>query len=205
MITYEILRIKDTKSNGILNIVKTINTQILPEAKKSGYSLYGLFFGLFGLASNELYWVAVKEHNGPFLDGITSLSKMIANHHLSLQESYQLNPTVRPTEHTMRTKGGIYVFRWFDVHNRDVDEIVKLSNEAWIPFEGDFDSEIQGLFAEGDRSHERGKMLLLTRYRDLNVWEASRRPSKEAREKFLRRHDLTIETTAIVTRLFVSH
>jgi len=205
MPTYEFLRIKDTKSNGILNIVKTINTQILSEAKQSGYSLYGLFFGLFGLASNELYLVAVREDNGPFLDGFTPLSKLAARHNFSLQESYQLNPTVRPVEHTMRTKDGLYVFRWFDVNNRDVNEIVKLSDEAWIPFEEGFDSEIQGLFAEGDRSHEQGKMLLLTWYRDLSVWEASRRPSKEAKERFLRRHDLTIETIAIATRLFVSH
>jgi len=205
MTTYEFFRVKDTKSNGILNIVKTINTQILSEAKQSGYSLYGLFFGLFGLASNELYWVAVREDNGPFLDGITPLSKLAARHNLSLQESYQLNPTVRPIEHTMRRKGGIYVFRWFDVNNRDVDEIVKLSDEAWIPFEEGFDSEIQGLFAEGDRSNKQGKMLLLTWYRDLSVWEASRRPSKEAKERFLRRHDLTIETTAVATRLFISH
>jgi len=205
MPTYEFLRIKDTKSNGILNIVKTINTQILSEAKQSGYSLYGLFFGLFGLASNELYLVAVREDNGPFLDGFTPLSKLAARHNFSLQESYQLNPTVRPVENTMRTKDGIYVFRWFDVHNRDVNEIVKLSDEAWIPFEEGFDSEIQGLFAEGDRSNEQGKMLLLTWYRDLSVWEASRRPSKEAKERFLRRHDLTIETIAVATRLFVTH
>jgi hypothetical protein len=205
MITYEFLRLKDTKSNGILNMVKTINTRILPEAKQSGYSLYGLFSGLFGLASNELYWVAVREDNGPLLDGFTPLSKLAASHNLSLQESVQLIPTVRPIEHTMRTKGGIYVFRWFDVNNRDVDEIVRLSDEAWVPFEGDFESEIQGLFAEQDHSNKQGKMLLLTRYRDLSVWEASRRPSKEARERFLRRHELTIETTAIATRLFVSH
>ncbi len=204
MTTYELFRIKDIKSNGILNIVKTINTQILPEAKKSGYSLYGLFFGLFGLASNELYWVAVREDNESLLDGITPLLKLIARHYFILQERYQLTPTVRPTEHNTRIKGGIYVFRWFDVNNRDVDEIVRLSDEAWIPFEEGFDSEIQGLFAEGDRSREQGKMLLLTWYRDLSVWEASRRPSKEARERFRKRHDLTIETKAIATRLFIA-
>ena len=122
----------------------------------------------------------------------------------SLQERYQLNPTVRPVEHTMLTKSGIYVFRWFDVKNRDVDEIVKLSDEAWVSFEEGFDSEVQGLFAERDRSHEQVKMLLLTWYRDLSVWEASRRPAKEARERFLKRHDLTIEAIPIASRLFVA-
>jgi hypothetical protein len=205
MTTYEILRIKDTKSNGFRNIVKIINAQILPEANQSGYSLYGIFFGLFGLATNELYLVTVRDDSGTSSDGIIPLSKLVTKYNFSLQESYQLNPTVRPIDHTRRTKGGIYVFRWFDVNNRDVDEIVKLSDEAWIPFEEDFDSEVQGLFAERDRSNKQGKMLLLTRYRDLSVWEASRRPSKEAKERFLRRHDLTIEAIPVATRLFVTH
>ncbi len=205
MTTYELLRVKDTNSNGILNMVKTINTRILTEAKASGYSLYGIFFGLFGLATNELYLMATREDIGPSSEGTTPLSKLITDHNFSLRESYLLTPTVRPTEHTTRTKGGIYVFRWFDVYNRDVEEIVKLSDEAWVTFEGGFDSEVQGLFAERDRSHERGKMLLLTWYRDLSVWEASRRPPEEARERFLKRHNLTIESIPIATRLFVAH
>ena len=204
MATYEFLMVKDDKSNGILDLVKIINTRILPEAGQAGYSLYGLFFGLFGLASNEIYLAAMREDDGPFPDGITPLSKLVAEQDLTLQESYQLAPTVRPTEHTARSRAGIYVFRWFDVLNRDVDQIVKLSDEAWVPFEGGFESEVQGLFAEKDRRPEQGKMLLLTWYRDLTVWENSRKPSPEAKERFLKRHDLTVETIAIATRLFIS-
>jgi len=205
MATYEFIRIKDRNSNGILNMVKSFNEQILSEAEQSGYSLYGLFFGLLGLASNELYLAAVREDSKTFSNGATPLSGLVESHDLSLQERYQLSPTVRPIEHTMRSRDGIYVFRWFDVLTRDVDKIVKLSDEAWGPFEGGFDSEVQGLFAESDRSHEQGKMLLLTWYRDFSVWEASRRPAKEARERFRKRHDLTIETIAIATRLFFPH
>ncbi len=132
------------------------------------------------------------------------LSKLVTLNNYTLLKGYQFSPTVRPIDHSMRTKSGIYVFRWFDVYNRDVDEIVKLSDEAWVTFEGDFDSEVQGLFAESDRSKEKGKMLLLTWYRDLRVWETSRKPSNEARERFLKRHQLTIESTPIATRLLVS-
>jgi hypothetical protein len=202
MTTYELLRIKDTNSNGILTMVKTINTRILPEAGRSGYSLYGIFFGLFGLASNELYLMAMREEDSSSQNGITPLTKLIPEHDFILRESYQLSPTVRPIEHTTRTKDGIYVFRWFNIFNRDVDEIVKLSDEAWVPFEGGFESEVQGLFSERDRSQERGWMLLLTWYRNLSVWEASRRPPEEARERFLRRHKLTIEAIPIATRLY---
>jgi hypothetical protein len=202
MTTYELLRIKDANSNGILNMVKTINTPILPEAKASGYSLYGIFFGLFGLATNELYLITMRNDIGPSSEGTTPLSKLVTKHDFSLRESYLLTPTVRPTEHTTRTREGIYVFRWFNILNRDVDEIVKLSDEAWVPFEGGFESEVQGLFAEQDRSRERGWMLLLTWYKDLSVWEASRRPPQEARERFLKRHKLTIEAIPIATRLY---
>jgi hypothetical protein len=202
MTTYELLRIKDTNSNGILNLVKTINTRIFPEAGRSGYSPYGIFFGLFGLASNELYLMAMREDDGSSQNGITPLTQLIPEHDFILRESYQLSPTVRPVEHTPRTRGGIYVFRWFTIFNRDVEEIVKLSYEAWVPFEGGFDSEVQGLFAERDLCPEKGTMLLLTWYRDLSVWEASRRPPQEARERFLKRHNLTLETIPIATRLY---
>lgn len=202
MTIYELLKIKDTNSNAILEMVKTINTLILPEAKSAGYSLYGTFFGLFGLANNELYLMTTREEAGPSSEGITPLSRLIVDHHFSIRESYQLVPTVRPTEHTVRTRKGIYVFRWFFIHNRDVDEIVRLSDEAWVSFEGDFESEVQGLFAEADRSPEQGRMLLLTWYRDLSVWETSRRPSPEARERFQKRHSLTTGTIAFATRLY---
>lgn len=205
MAVYEFIRIKDRNRNGILNTVEIISTQILPEAEQSGYSLYGVFFGLLGMVSNELYLVVMREDNAPMLDERRSISNLVERHGLSLQERYHLCPTVRPAEHTMRSRDGIYVFRWFDVLNRDVDEIVRLSDEAWASFEEGFDSEIQGLFAECDRSNEQGKMLLLTWYQNLTVWEASRQPSNEARDRFRRRHDLTIETIAIATRLFFPH
>ena len=201
MASYEFLKIKDPNSNGILNITRAIPA-ILADAGQSGYTLYGVFFGLLGLSSNELYLVAVREKDDPVSDFVTPLAGRVLDQGFSIPENNRLSPTVRPIDHAMRTKDGIYVFRWFDVNNRDVDEIVQLSDEAWVSFEGGFDSEVQGLFAERDRSDRAGKMLLLTRYRNLGVWEESRKPSKEAKDRFLRRHELTIETIAIATRLY---
>ena len=80
MVTYEIIKVKDTNSNGILNMVKAFNTRILSEAEHAGYSLYGLFFGILGLASNELYLAAVRENNETFSNGTSPLSKLVANH-----------------------------------------------------------------------------------------------------------------------------
>lgn len=201
MAIYEITKIKDTNSNSIFNMIGAFNERILSEAGQSGYSLYGLFLGLLGLASNELFLAVFRGDDKTYPNGATPLTDLLGSNNLKLQEHYQLTPTVRPIEHTMRTKEGIYVFRWFDVMNRDVDEIAKISNEAWTSFEEGFDSEIQGFFAEKDRSREQGRMLLLTWYKNFAVWEDSRQPSKEAKERFLRRHELTIETVAIATRL----
>ncbi len=72
MTIYELLKIKDTHSNGILNLIKSIHTEILPEAKASGYALYGIFFGLFGLATNELYLLTTRENGGKSSDKVTS-------------------------------------------------------------------------------------------------------------------------------------
>ena len=159
MPTYELFRVKDSNSNGFLNMVKIINNRILSKAGESGYSLYGIFFGLFGLATNELYLIAMKEDSNPPVAGTTPLSELLSKHNLIIQENFQFSPTVRPIEHTRRTRAGIYVFRWFTIYNRDVDQIVKLSDEAWVTFEGGFESEVQGLFAERDRGKEEGKML----------------------------------------------
>ena len=119
------------------------------------------------------------------------------------------NPTVRPLEHVARTVPGIYVFRWFDVNQSDVEEIAALSKEAWNTFEAGFDTQVQGLFAEAgmqqglneEQLGERETMLLVTWYRDLAVWQDSREPHPKARELFLKRHNLMKEAKPIATRL----
>ena len=116
-------------------------------------------------------------------------------------EQTVLEPTVRPLVHERRSKPGIYVFRWFSIRNKDVEEIARLSNEAWETFEAGFDTEVQGLFAEVGRAKELGTMLLITWYKDLSVWQDSRAPADAARELFMKRHELTIEATPIATRL----
>lgn len=197
MTHYTVTLIKDRSRSNNLAAIKAIDDQVGPGLAQSGVTVFGTFAPLFGLASNELYLVTAAEqpHNpGEALSG-TGLDTL---------ESIALVPTVRPVEHTPRNQPGIYVFRWFDVYNKDIDEIARLSNEAWTTFEGDFNTEVQGLFAEPDRSSERGRMLLITQYKDLAVWEASRQPSAEARENFIRRAQLTIEARPIATRLVTS-
>jgi hypothetical protein len=119
--------------------------------------------------------------------------------------SHQLTPTVRPGVGDHPLAGGIHVHRWFEIDAGAVDEFVALSVEGWRTFEVDFDARIFGLFrAEPDaRDTAAGavRVLLVTRYGDHGVWEASRDPTKAAMQSFMRRAQLTRRTWAASTLL----
>lgn len=195
MTVYHVLQIKDGNSNNIRNTISKLQDLLIPIATAEGQESYGIFTGVFGLATNELYWITMGN------DDTRSLARNVKELDLQVQLTLDLAPTVRPTDHTPRSKAGIYVFRWFDILNKDVDEIANLSESAWVSFEGDFDSQIQGFFALQDRHDAKGKMLLLTWYKNLTVWQDSRAPSDEAMNLFIKRHELTIEALPIATRL----
>jgi hypothetical protein len=118
---------------------------------------------------------------------------------VQLLSSHLFNPTLRPLDHQPRTRPGVYVFRWFSVLPDAVDEIIQLSYNAWPTFEGSFETEVQGLFVEA--SGQPSEMLLITWYKNLSVWEESRHPPEDARESFLRRHQLTLNAKPIATML----
>ena len=180
---YQLYHLKDHSRPGALGLIEFCDALV------SEHDVYGRFGGLFGLASNEIYLVT----NGQ------PRTTIDLPDHIELLTTIALKPTSRPTEHSPRTKAGVYVFRWFNIEPQNVDEIVALSGTAWPSFEKYFDAEIQGLFVEAVKVPSR--MLLLTRYGDLGAWELSRRPSAEATENFLKRHQLTLNATPIATTL----
>jgi hypothetical protein len=186
---YQIFQLEDTNRPGTAGLVRACRESIADSIKSQGATVYGIFPSLFGLASNSLYLVTSgKQPVKPAqADGIRQV------------DCWQCLPTVRPTAHTPRSEPGVYVFRWFDIQPGTQDEIVALSSDAWRTFEADFDARIQGLFIEDTGTPSR--MLLLTWYRDLSVWEASRAPSPEARENFIRRHQLTRRALPVATML----
>lgn len=190
---YDLYELEDESSNGVQQALSGLRESVIPRLEERGDALWGIFFGLFGLGTNELYLVTANDR--------APASARPDFGEITLKQHRAFVPTARPKTFTPPDKPGIYVFRWFDVHNRDVDEIAAMSEQAWVSFEDGFDSEIQGLFAEADRSSATGKMLLVTWYRDLSVWEASRSPSEEARAIFMRRHQLTIKARPVATRL----
>lgn len=186
---YQVIQLKDQGKPGAIGLVSICQGAIAEQVVEQGGTVYGIFTGLFGLASNELYLVTCSDKpvSVALPAGVSEVNR------------WHIRPTVRPVEHASRDVPGIYVFRWFDVAPDTVDEIVDLSNAAWPSFESDFDARIQGLFVE--ESDQPTKMVLLTWYRDLSVWEDSRKPSAESRENFIKRHQLTREALPVATTL----
>jgi hypothetical protein len=117
----------------------------------------------------------------------------------------RLTPTARPAAGDEPPAGGIYVHRWFAVVADAVPEFVQLSVQGWRDFEGRFETHIFGLFqadrTAADRQQAATRMLLITRYRDHGVWEASRDPTTDAMASFARRGKLTLDSWAASTLL----
>jgi hypothetical protein len=117
----------------------------------------------------------------------------------------RLTPTIRPGDADRPRAGGIYVHRWFEVEAGAEAEFVQLSSQGWAHFETLFDAKIFGLFraelSPSDRARGTARLLLVTRYGDHGVWEASRDPTTEAMQIFQRRQQLTRRSWAASTRL----
>ncbi len=165
------------------------------EIDPQGAEIWGAFYGLFGIGSNELVLVLHTEDGTP----IRALTKS----GFEVVDSHVLMPTVRPDRFEPLTRPGLYVFRFFDVAHEDVDEIARLSSEAWASFETTdaYAAQAQGLFAQVDRSDPHGVMLLVTWYDGFDSWQTSRQPTSEATDNFRRRRALTQGTIAYATRL----
>jgi hypothetical protein len=116
-----------------------------------------------------------------------------------------LTPTLRPADDAITQPGGVHVHRWFEVGAGDTDEFIELSGQGWQRFEAQFDTQIFGLFraapSVADREANLQRLLLITRYADHGVWEASRDPTSEAMQIFARRQQLTRRTWAASTLL----
>jgi hypothetical protein len=167
--------------------------------RDGGRSVWGVWEGLFGVASNELLVITSS-------DGTAGGEPPVAAG-VEVLESVALLPTARPGDRAPLRRAGLYVFRSFDVLPEDVDEFVDLSTRAWRTFEHaeDYAAEPQGLFRPLKMPTEGpAGLLLVTWYDGLASWETSRRPAQEAAENFQRRRTLTRATGAVAARLLVA-
>ncbi|MEM8765903.1 MAG: hypothetical protein AAGE43_00545 [Pseudomonadota bacterium] len=179
-----------------------LQDQLFGAWRQDGVAVWGVWAGLFGIASNELI-VVVAAAGARDLEAFTApLASSAVD--VEVIDSLLLAPTVRPERPTPCDRPGLYVFRFFEVLGRDVEEIAALSKEAWETFENTdaYAAEPQGLFRQaGQGAEESGRMLLVTWYDGLESWQTSRQPNPAATENFLRRRELTAGTVALATRL----
>ena len=171
-------------------------------ANDADIGLWGAWSGLFGVGSNEIILMTTSDLP---VDHAARLNARLSGASGTIVEQHLLVATARPEDSRPLTRPGLYVFRFFDVRNDDVDAIVALSREAWTTFEAtqSYRAQPQGLFCQSERRAPRGVMLLCTWYDGLDSWQASREPPPEAAANFRRRHALTQGTIAYATRLIL--
>ncbi len=166
---------------------------------EAGAKARGLFVPQLGWESSQAA-LLIERGDG---DPSAAIQAIIQAPQVLTCEAHVLTPTARPLPGVTPRPGGIYVHRWFEIEAASFDDFVALSTEAWPGFEGGFDTWIFGLFeAKSDTVPPgRRRLLLITRYADHGVWEASRDPAPEARQAFARRAALTLTTRAASTLL----
>jgi hypothetical protein len=170
-----------------------------PALKGGGGEVVGQFAPQLGWANDEaavlVRWKGERGDLGPIAAAEGVIEARIDH----------LEATIRPNDADRPAAGGIYVHRWFAIEAGAEREFVELSSQGWAHFETLFDAAIFGLFraepSAADRAENVTRLLLVTRYGDHGVWEASRDPSTEAMQIFVRRQQLTRRSRAASTRL----
>jgi hypothetical protein len=151
-----------------------------------GAGVLGVFAPLLGYASNEALVLT---------DQRASSDAVLMGSGVAAAEWTRMSPTLRPHQNARPEPGGIYVHNWFTIDGEAFDEFVQLSGAAWPDFEARFEARIYGLFAVEPQAAETAtgarRLLLMTRYKDLGEWQASRDPTSEAMKIFARRRELT--------------
>jgi hypothetical protein len=197
---YHIARIQ-CEGIAAQRLLTPLRERSVPAIEAAGGGAWGIFTGLLGLDTRELYLVTSWAPGTSPSAAVTSAMPVEAR----IVQERTMVPTVRPLTPAPMTRAGVYVFRWFEVNNRDIREIAALSREAWETFENTtaYEAEPQALLRDADASADRGTMLLVTWYEGLRSWELSRTPAPEARANFVKRAQLTLSALPIATRLAV--
>ena len=188
-----------TSGNSWRHWAQALQAGGVAKLQERGGALYGVWAPLFGLASNQV--VMMTQWSAP--EGIVPqvTETFMAVEGIVHVESHLVLPTVRPTTSAPPQKPGLYVHRWFLVESQHVEEVVELSATAWETFEQTFAVDIIGFFRTLGEDTALTELLLLTWYPNLAAWERSRQFEQvpAARQRFLRRQQLTQWTRAIAT------
>lgn len=125
------------------------------------------------------------------LDGVTAVSTKI------------LEPIYLASGLDVPTGAGFYVHREEVYRPGDVDEVVRLSGEAWVTYEPAFGIRVIGLFRERNDSADVAHLLRIAWYRSFDHWTESRQFARdpESLRRFQARGQLQLDGsgTAIAT------
>jgi hypothetical protein len=174
--------------------------------ERAGGSLFGLWRGEIGFHNDDgilmTAWPAHSDPDHSATDGIPSVTDSTVE---------RMVATIRPTTVEPPMDDGPYAHRWFETTEEHWAEFIELSSAAWPDFEGAFPgTRIVGLWRSLDTAPPLVRVLLITRYPTLAVWERSRPYEAErvpgvdeARRKFMRRAELTERTIVRMARLMI--
>jgi len=162
---YEYCRFK-TAPRALHSAPAAARERLAERARASGAKLFGCWRSVVGLGLARDEGIAVTSW--------ASVAAAKAATPVADAECTLLKATVRPLTDAAPTYEGVYVFRWFDVAEAEWQDFCDLSNAAWPNMESVFDVNICGFWKSLDTKPPASKTLLLTRYADLSVWEASR-------------------------------
>ena len=199
---YEYRRI-EVRPHGWPEVAEQIGTTRRRAVEEAGGSLFGLWTGQIGMGSNDAaamtVWPDEATHAKHALRLVESVGGIVSS------SAERLVRRARSEDPEPPTGPGIYAHRWFEILAEDRAEFVELSEAAWPDFETSHDASIVGLWETRDPTPPTSRLLLLTRYGSLAVWERSRSArtdrEREAWQRFLRRHALTRSTTVSTTLL----
>jgi hypothetical protein len=199
---YEYRRI-EVEPRSWPTVAEQIGTSRRRAIEAAGGRLFGLWTGQIGMASDEGVLMTVwpdesthSKHAPQLIDPVREIVSSRTERLVLRARSEHPEPPTGP---------GIYAHRWFEILAADRAEFVKLSEGAWPDFESSHDANVVGLWETRDPELPASRMLLLTRYGSLAVWERSRSArsdrEREAWKLFLRRHELTRSTIVATTHL----
>ena len=183
-----------TSPRGLMSDGESHRRSFAQRAQLSGGTLFGCWRSVVGLGLARDEGIALTAWPD---EALARAAPVVEG-----AEQVILTATLRPTDDESPTSPGVYVFRWFGIEQQNWEAFAKISDAAWPNMESVFDTKIYGFWRSLESTQDRDDVLLLTRYADLSVWEASRwwnNPVKEANEsmsRFARRNDMIDSTIA---------
>jgi len=164
----------DTRQRALQSDADAVRTVFAARAQAHGGKLFGCWRSLVGLGLARDEGLAITAWPDEATAHSVPPPHMLSDGPVTGSDRQMMEATVRPTDDAPPTYEGVYVFRWFDVPVADWQPFCDLSEAAWPNMEEVFDVNICGFFRSREVAALDSKTLLLTRYANLSVWEASR-------------------------------